>query len=77
MFEDIKKLLPKKEWKTWEGFIKIHNPKTVNYVYSILGDKIDDEEFYQIHHRFHPKSKKGNHKSRKLLKYLKKVKWIK
>ena len=75
MYEDAK--LPKGEKEHWQQFIKIHSPKTVNYVYSILGDKVEEKEFYDVYHNFHPKGKIGNHYAKKLFSFIKKVKWIK
>lgn len=74
---NVNDVLPKEQHEYWQEFVKKHHIATVNYIYSILGSKVEDSEFFQVYHNFHPMSKTGNYQARKLLRFLKKIKWIK
>ncbi len=77
MNEYAYRILPKKDHGHWDKFSSKHQTSTTNYVRSILGEEVNESEFYQTYNKFHIREKVGNKRARKLFKFLKDFKWIK
>lgn len=76
-YRDVKSLLPPSQHIHWENFVLAHKSRTVDYVYSLLGIKINEEEFFQTYFVLHPKTRFKNYNSRSLLRFLIKNNWVK
>lgn len=77
MSEYAYRILPKKEHEHWDNFVSKHQGTTTNYVRSILGEEVNELDFYQTYHKFHAREKVGNKRARKLFNFLKDFNWIK
>ena len=78
--DEAYKILPKKQHFYWNKFKTIHSEKIVNYIRSILGDIVLENDFVNIYLKLtsmksSPSDKKKGAKY--IYKYIKKSNWIK
>ena len=63
--DEAYKILLKDQHSHWDNFKKAHGEKTVNYVRSILGDQVNEDEFVKVYSKLSTATKKTKAGNRK------------